>query len=111
MQLQHDPHRAVSALAAYLQAGCSSEAVSHPTPGARLVRQVLSIGHKLTQLHQSGHIPQLLALAGGAADTLGAAFLKVHNKHSVLLFVKAKLSDAQVCRKAKEHATCCSPKR
>ena len=81
MQLQHDPHRAVSALAAYIQAGCSSEAVSHPTPGTRLLQQVLSIGHKLTQLHQSGRIPQLLALAGGAADTLGAAFLKVHNTH------------------------------
>ena len=79
MQLQHDLHRAVSALAAYIQAGCSSEAVSHPTPGSRLVQQVLFIGHKLTLLHQSGHISQLLALAGGVADTLGAAFLKVHD--------------------------------
>lgn len=83
MQLQHDSHRAVSALAAYIQAGCSNESMLHPTPGSRLVQQVLSIGHKLTQLHQMGHIPHLLALAGNAADTLGAAFLKVNTIHAL----------------------------
>ena len=103
MHLQHDPHKAVSALAAYIQAGCSSEAVSHTTPGSRLVQQVLSIGHKLTALHQCEHMPQLLALAGGAAETLGAAFLKVHKTHSVLLSVNIKSGDAQLYGKTKEH--------
>lgn len=78
MQLQHNSHQAVSALAAYIQAGCSNESVLHPNPGSRLVQQALSLGHKLTQLHQMGHIPQLLALVGNAADTLGATFLKVN---------------------------------
>lgn len=77
LQLQHEPHLAVAALAAYIQAGCSREAVLHPAPGSRLVQQVLALGHQLIQLHQTAHIPQLLALAGDAADTLGAAFLKV----------------------------------
>lgn len=84
MQLRHEPHRAVSALAAYIQAGCSSEAVLHPTPGSRLVQQVLSLGHKLIQLHQASHMHQLLALAGDAAHTLGAAFLKVAQTSSLL---------------------------
>lgn len=77
LQLQHEPHLAVTALAAYIQVGCSREAVLHPAPGSRLVQQVLAIGHKLIQLHQTAHIHQLLALAGDAADTLGGAFLKV----------------------------------
>lgn len=77
MQLQHEPHLVLAALAAYIQVGCSREAVLHPAPGSRLVQQVLALGHRLVQLHQTAHIPQLLALAGDAADTLGAAFLKV----------------------------------
>ncbi|KAL3143305.1 hypothetical protein ABBQ38_002146 [Trebouxia sp. C0009 RCD-2024] len=76
MQLQHEPHLVLAALAAYIQVGCSREAVLHPAPGSRLVQQVLALGHRLVQLHQTAHIPQLLALAGDAADTLGAAFLK-----------------------------------
>ena len=73
--LQHEAD--LSAFGAYLQAGGTRGGAVHPTPSSRVVQQVLFIGQMLIDLHQEAHIDQLLALSGNAADTLGAAFLKV----------------------------------
>jgi len=69
---------AVSALASYFQAGCSHAAVPSSLTGSSLVvQQVVAVGQKLIHLHQVAHMHHLLALAGEAADTPGAAFLRV----------------------------------
>lgn len=68
----------MSAFGAYLQAGGGRGVAVHPTPGSRVVQQVLFMGQTLIELHQVAHMDQLLALSGTAADTLGAAFLKVN---------------------------------
>ena len=77
VSLGHEPHVAVSALASYFQAGCSQAAVPSSLTGSTVVQQVAALGQKLIHLHQVAHIHHLLALAGEAADTPGAAFLRV----------------------------------
>ncbi|KAL0045451.1 hypothetical protein WJX82_006982 [Trebouxia sp. C0006] len=76
VSLGHEPHVAVSALASYFQAGCSHAAVPSSLTGSLVVQQVVAVGQKLIHLHQVAHMHHLLALAGEAADTPGAAFLR-----------------------------------
>lgn len=77
VSLGHDPHVAVSALASYFQAGCSQATVPSSLTGSKVVQQVIAVGQKLIQVHQVAHMHHLLGLAGEAADTAGAAFLRV----------------------------------
>ncbi|DBA86447.1 TPA: hypothetical protein ACH3X2_005536, partial [Trebouxia sp. C0005] len=74
--LGHEPHVAVEALASYFQAGCSQQTVPSAFTGSVVVQQVVAVGQKLIRLHQVAHMHNLLALAGEAADTPGAAFLR-----------------------------------
>ncbi|KAL0039516.1 hypothetical protein WJX77_000424 [Trebouxia sp. C0004] len=76
VSLGHEPHVAVSALASYFQASCGQPTVSSSLTGSTVVQQVIAVGQKLIHLHQVPHMHHLLALAGEAADTPGAAFLR-----------------------------------
>jgi len=77
VSLGHEPHVAVSALASYFQGGCSQATAPSSLTGSTVVQQVVAVGQKLIHLHQVAHMHHLLALAGEAADTPGAAFLRV----------------------------------
>ena len=77
VSLGQRPHVAVAALASYFQAGCSQATVPCALTGSTVVQQVVAVGQKLIHLHQVAHMHHLLALAGEAADTPGAAFLRV----------------------------------
>ena len=85
VSLGHEPHVAMAALASYFQAGCSQATVPSALTGSMVVQQVLAVGQKFLHVHQVAHMHHLLALAGEAADTPGAAFLRVSSL-SLLLY-------------------------
>lgn len=70
------PAEAAAALAAYLHAGCRQAPAPTPLTDSALVQQVLALGLQLIQHNQWSHMPQLLSLAGTAAETAGCYFLK-----------------------------------